>query len=215
MRGAKVQPHRLLVSLSEALASIGFVTLRFDLLGRGDSEGSCIDATPQRDIENARHALAALSSLPDVDPHDITLIGLSYGGTIAAYLASESIAIKRVVLLASCPVDNENMAPTFKDMDGRQVSDQLGNVISKDFYDALADLTPLTQLRKNRQAVLMVYGTHDAETRPDKYETCKSELTFADVNTKAITIEAADHQFLGHDYEKQALDAIVTWLTQL
>ena len=41
--GSKDQPHRILVALSEALAAAGHVALRFDLLGRGDSEGKSID----------------------------------------------------------------------------------------------------------------------------------------------------------------------------
>ncbi len=215
LRGSKVQPHRMPVTLAESLAAAGHIALRVDLLGRGDSEGNSLDATPQRDLENARHALAALQALPDVDPHDITLIGLSYGGILASCLAAESIAIKRIVLISSCPVDNDNHAPTFKDIEGKQVSDQLGNLISKDFYDAFADLTPLTQLRKNRQTVLMVYGTHDAEIRSDDYETCKSELTFADVNTKSIKIEGADHAFASHDHESQAIEAIINWLRRI
>ena len=188
--------------------------LRVDLLGRGDSEGSSLDATPQRNLDDARHAFATLQALPGVDPHEITIIGLSYGGTLAAYLAGESVAIKRVILLASCPVDNQTLTPQFKEIDGKQVADHLGNVLSKDFYDGFYDLTPLTQLRKNRQTVLMVYGTHDADIRPDDYETAKSELSFSDVNVKATAISGADHTFASHDHEEQVIAAIVNWLAQ-
>jgi dienelactone hydrolase len=212
--GSKDQPHRILVALAEALAAMGVVALRFDLLGRGDSEGESIDATPQRDLQNARDALAVLQTIDNVDARDITAIGISWGGTLAAQLTGESTAIKRIVLIASCPKDNETWQPKLEDFSGREASDQFGMLLSKEFFDGFAELTPLSALRKNRQPVLMVYGTRDEAIRQDDYDTCKDELAFADVAVKAAKITAADHNLLRHEAERQMIEQVTTWLKQ-
>lgn len=212
--GSKDQPHRLLVALGDALAAMGHLALRVDLLGRGDSEGESVDATPARDIQNARDALAALQQLPDVDGRDITAIGFSYGGVMASYLAGESTAVKRVVLISSCPVDHATWKPRFETIDGREVVDQSGNMLARGFYDGVYDLTPLSQLKRNRQAVFMVHGTHDETTRPDDYDACKNELSFADVNVKNAKIEAADHSLTRPQAQRLMIEHVTTWLKQ-
>src|SRR5688572_11279832 len=65
--GSKDQPHRIFVTLAEALSRVGYVSLRFDLRGRGDSEGDSIDITPQRDLADAEAGLATLRQHKDVD----------------------------------------------------------------------------------------------------------------------------------------------------
>jgi uncharacterized protein len=212
--GSKDQPHRMLVALAEALAGIGRAALRFDLLGRGDSEGESVDATPQRDIQNARDALKALQQLPEVDASDITVIGLSWGGTLACYLASDTVAVKRVVLISSCPIDNASYKPKFETIDGREVSDRFGSLLSREFYEGVYDLTPLSQLKHNRQLVFMVYGTHDQTTRQEDYDHCKNELSFADINVKAATIEGADHSMQRYSSEKKMIEEVTAWLKQ-
>src|SRR6185295_11404841 len=51
---SKDTPHRMFVTLADALADAGFTALRFDLRGRGESEGKSIDATPRGDLDDAR-----------------------------------------------------------------------------------------------------------------------------------------------------------------
>jgi len=74
--------HRSLVHLADALASAGFVSLRLDYLGTGDSEGD-----PYTDdlvvgwVDSVHAAASAMSSLLDGAPP--TLIGLRFGSLIA------------------------------------------------------------------------------------------------------------------------------------
>jgi phosphate transport system substrate-binding protein len=85
--GSKDTPHRIFVTLAEALAKAGFISLRVDLVGRGDSEGESVDATPKSDLQNVRDALAALRALPDVE---------------ASFVASE---IERLITVGRRPRD--------------------------------------------------------------------------------------------------------------
>jgi len=212
--GSKDQPHRLLVSLADALAAAGHIAMRFDLRGRGDSEGESIDATPQRDLTDTRAALAMLRNEPGVDTTNISAIGFGYGGTILAELCGESIAIKRIALWSCCPTDNENFKPIMEDHNGREVSDQLGSLLSSDFFEGVAALTPASALKKNRQPVFMVYGTRDANTRQDAYETARSELAFADVDAKSLIIQNADHDFSTNAASQEAIEKTIAWIRE-
>ena len=212
--GSKDTPHRMFVTLADALAYAGFVSLRFDLRGRGDSEGLSIDATPQRDLEDARAALKLLGDQHDVDARDLMVLGLSWGGVLAAHLAGESTAVKRVVLWSSCPADNEQWKPALQEIDGRQVSDVFGNLLSKDFYDGVTEMTPLSQLKRNRQPLLMVWGTRDEVIRQSRFEASKADLSFADVPVTLVSVDGADHAFMSHAAERKAIDETVRWLQQ-
>lgn len=76
--------------LVHAMARAGYVTIRVDKPGTGDSEGP-----PCRDIDFATElaayaaALAQLKSLPTVDPERVYIFGHSMGGVMAPYLARQ------------------------------------------------------------------------------------------------------------------------------
>ena len=209
--GSKDQPHRIFVTLAEALAKAGFASLRFDLRGRGDSEGESIDITPKRDLEDARNALETLRQQPEVDADNVTLLGLSWGGNLAAML-SGSTGVKRVVLWSSVPTDNESWPAKLKDVNGRQAADLYGNLIGKEFYDGLAEMTPFSELKRARRPVLMVWGTGDEAIRRGKFEALASDLEFADVRVRGASVEGADHAFMSHEHERKAIEATLDWL---
>jgi len=209
--GSKDQPHRIFVTLADALARVGYISLRFDLRGRGDSEGESIDITPQRDVQDAEAGLAALRQQKDVDPGNLVVLGLSWGGVLAAHLAPQE-GVRRVILWSAAPADNDQWEPKLRDYNGRQAADMFGNLIGKEFYDGLRDLTPLAQLKRGRRPVLMVYGTKDEAIRQSRFEQFRNDLEFSDVPLASSVIQGADHAFMSHDAERQAIEKTVEWL---
>jgi dienelactone hydrolase len=209
--GSKDQPHRIFVTLAEALSRAGYVSLRFDLRGRGDSEGESIDITPQRDIADAEAGLATLRQHQNVDGDNLVVLGLSWGGVLASHLAPRE-GVRRVVLWSSAPIDNDQWEPKLRDVNGRQAADMYGNLVGKEFYDGLRDLTPLSQLKRGRRPVLMVYGTRDEAIRQSRFEQLRNELEFGDVPATASVIQGADHAFMSHEAERQAIEKTVEWL---
>ena len=68
----------------------GYVTLRVDKPGCGDSEGGPLqDVDFDTQLDGFRQALLALKSDPQVDPHRILLFGHSMGGAWAPLLGAE------------------------------------------------------------------------------------------------------------------------------
>lgn len=106
-------PHRLFVQLAEALARLGIVSLRIDLPGRGDSEGDTIDMTVEGDLAAAQQAIDVLAMQPDVDGARIGLVGISWGGALAATLAGRDPRVAATVLLSTHPYEQVNWKPRF------------------------------------------------------------------------------------------------------
>ncbi len=95
--------------MAEPLRTIavhGYVTIRVDKSGVGDSQGPpCATIGYAQELEGYRAALTALRGHSSVDPGRVYLLGLSLGGVFAPVLARES-AVRGIVVfgtLASPP----------------------------------------------------------------------------------------------------------------
>ena len=76
------------IVIAEQLADWGYVAMRFDFRGCGESEGEpgrilCLDQ-----VADASNAVTYMSSRPDVDPERIALIGSSFGSSSTSSFAS-------------------------------------------------------------------------------------------------------------------------------
>ncbi len=68
-------------------AGLGYVTLRFDFRGCGESEGPRGRVICLEQVEDTRSALAYMATRPEVDPPRIGLFGNSFGAAVAVYTA--------------------------------------------------------------------------------------------------------------------------------
>ena len=77
--------------LVHALAKEGFVTMRVDKPGLGDSEGpACSEIDLSTELNGYKAALRQLVSLPNVDPARVYLFGHSMGGVLAPFLSADT-----------------------------------------------------------------------------------------------------------------------------
>lgn len=77
--------------LVRKIAAQGYVTMRVEKSGVGDSRGPACDAIGYtQELDGYRAALAALKRHPAVDPEKVFLLGVSLGGLFAPILAHES-----------------------------------------------------------------------------------------------------------------------------
>jgi hypothetical protein len=85
---AQAPPNDGLAALLRSLADAGFVTMRTDPWGVGDSGGPAYaEASLEIDLEGHRAALEAIASLPFVDPARVFVLGMSLGGALAPLVA--------------------------------------------------------------------------------------------------------------------------------
>ena len=85
-----VRPCRMLTDL-------GYVTLRFDMRGCGESDGEFGRIICLEQVEDTKAAHAWLSARPEVDPERIGAIGSSFGAAVAVYTAGVHHGIAAVI----------------------------------------------------------------------------------------------------------------------
>ncbi|KAM3502079.1 hypothetical protein MY10362_005106 [Beauveria mimosiformis] len=93
----------LLPDIAETFQSQGFNTYIYDPRSIGDSDGSpknLID--PLQQAEDLADIVTHISSLPSVEPSQITLWGMSFGGTVSACAAAVDRRVKALVMV--CPI---------------------------------------------------------------------------------------------------------------
>jgi uncharacterized protein len=72
---------------AELFASLGYVALRFDMRGCGESEGARGRVICLEQVEDTRHALEFLQTRAEVMPDRIAVYGQSFGAAVAVYAA--------------------------------------------------------------------------------------------------------------------------------
>lgn len=212
--GSKDTPHRMFVEAAEALANAGFVVLRADLRGRGDSDGDSLDITPQADLNDARAMLDALAALPDVDGR-LAVLGMSWGGLLASVLAGEDPRVKAAMLWSSMPTTALNWTPKFQTTNGREAAENWGQWVGKQFYDALPSFRPLDAFKGVRCPVLAVYGTADDSVPAREVAQFEEVVKIAQAPYEIIAVEGGDHIFMNAAQKQQVIERTVGWLSRV
>lgn len=78
--------------------SWGYVALRFDYRGCGESGGERGRVIPLEEVADARNALSYMAMRPEVDPARIALCGSSLGAGVAVYAAGVDPRVAAVIL---------------------------------------------------------------------------------------------------------------------
>jgi pimeloyl-ACP methyl ester carboxylesterase len=79
-------------------AAWGYVALRFDYRGCGDSEGERGRVIPVEEVADARSAVTYMAARADVDPEAIALCGSSLGGGVAVQAAGIDPRVAAVIV---------------------------------------------------------------------------------------------------------------------
>jgi hypothetical protein len=211
--GSKDQPHRMFVDFAEALAEAGIVALRVDLRGRGDSEGDSLDITPRADLSDAHRTLDALAELRGADPERLALVGMSWGGLLAAMLAGQDARVKACALWSAVPTPTLDWSPNFQTYNGREAAENWGMLVGRQFYEHLRDLRPLDEAKNARCPLLVVYGTADDSVPSQDIERFRQVVESEPFDV--IPIEGADHIFFSYRWKREVITQTVDWLKQV
>jgi len=99
----------ILGQLADALADAGFLVLRYDKRGIGQSGGRAEAVTLTDYSEDQRAAVKYLKSRKDVDDRRIALIGHAEGGLVSLMTAASEKRLDAVVLLATSGVPGSDL----------------------------------------------------------------------------------------------------------
>lgn len=164
--GSRIGVDRLFVKTARELAEDGYLVLRFDYIGCGESSGEYGAEGLESMITQTRSVLDYAVNCSDVDPTRVTLIGHSLGGAVALLTAVRDKRVKNLVMWSSVGYPFNDIVK----ITGRNVYDEgvklgsadyLGYKFTPAFFESLAEHQPLQEAVKFNGDVLVVHGTSD------------------------------------------------------
>ena len=82
---------------AEMLCDWGYVALRFDFRGCGESEGKRANTVCLEQVEDTRNAVSFLETRPEVDGKRVAVVGSSFGAAVAVYSGGVDKRIAAVI----------------------------------------------------------------------------------------------------------------------
>jgi uncharacterized protein len=186
----------LLGQIAGALADAGFIVVRYDKRGVGQSGGRAEAASLADYAEDVRAAVKLLSERKDVDPRRIGVAGHSEGGSVALLAASKDKRIAAVALLATNGVAGSELilAQQRHALDRMQLSDverqskidlqkqiheavltgkgwdqvpmELRRTVDNPEFQSILSNDPAKVMPDVRQPILIVQGELDTQVEP-------------------------------------------------
>ncbi len=175
----------IFAQLAGSLADAGFVVVRYDRRGTGQSGGRPESATYDDFSADVRAVIANLAKRKDVDPARVALVGYGEGGWIALLTASRESRLAGLVLVGTPAAKGSELVGTTAAAQEKAVEQQktiLQAVVSGKGWDALSPdirrrvdnplyrsfllFDPAQALSKTRQPLLVVQADLDKEVPP-------------------------------------------------
>jgi len=126
--GCRMGPHRILVESARRLNAIGFATLRFDISGRGESEGDPFATDLDRMIDDTAAAAREMRRrLPGGSP--IALWGMCSGGNVSLGALTLDSDIAAAVCWSTYPFQSQRKSA----QDVKRTGHMLGEYVRKVF----------------------------------------------------------------------------------
>ena len=186
----------VLGEIAGALADGGFIVVRYDKRGIGQSGGRAEAASLTDYAEDVRAAVKLLSDRKDVDPRRIAVVGHSEGGAVALLAASKDKRIAAVALLAANGVTGADLilAQQRHQLDRMQLTDaerqskidlqkqiheavltgkgwdqvppELRRTVDTPEFQSILSNDPAKVMPDVRQPILIVQGELDTQVEP-------------------------------------------------
>lgn len=155
--------------MARKLCLAGYVVLRFDFSGCGESSGEHRQITITQQMEEVLKAIDLLEKHPQVDLNKITLLGHSLGGAIAASITASDRRIHQLILLSPVAKAFDDIVKIvglehYEKCLQEGVVNYEGFELGRELFLSLPQLYPLAEIHKFQGNVLLIHGSKDVET---------------------------------------------------
>jgi pimeloyl-ACP methyl ester carboxylesterase len=237
--GCRVGPHRILVEAARSLNARGLATLRFDLGGRGQSEGDPLATDLDSMIDDATLAVEVLRARIGTLP--IGMLGMCSGGNVALAVAALHDGVDAVATWSTYPFQEQKTGKQESGRRGHFLKVYLSKALRPSTWARLVrgrvnlKLVRRVLFRKAEQEgeggrnmhrsrrevvapltryagrVLFLYGGSDPEAG-------QAETVFRafcgenGIDAEFQTVEGANHNFYSLDWKRQVIERTTDWL---
>ena len=238
--GYRIGPQRLLVQTSRALNAHGVTTLRFDLRGRGESEGDVEATDLDGMIEDACAAVDFLAQI--ASPERIAAVGICSGGNVVIGAATLDPRIEKLVLWSTLPFVPQKRAVDHARKKMSYAGEYVRKIFRAETWRKLAqgainfgmirkvlfgkgDLQTNAEGRNPKDSrrdimadfarytgeALFVYGGNDPEA-PGARDVYERFCRQHGIRTVFVFIDGANHNFYAKTWKQELIETSVRWL---
>jgi uncharacterized protein len=216
--GSRIGVDRLFVLAGREFASRGFLVIRFDFAGCGESGGVYGEHGLDSMIAQTRTVIDYGLGLDCVDPLRVTLVGHSLGGTAALLTSTRDRRVKSLALWSSVGYPYSDIVRIVgHDVYDKSVThgkaDYLGYSLTPAFFESLQQHQPFQEAPKFHGDVFIVHGTSD-DTIPADYSFLL-EKTFwlrGEGRCDKNMVFQADHTYSRGDHKAELIQSTADWL---
>ena len=163
---------------AQRFSEAGFITLRFDFRGHGESDGDFKELTISNLISDALAAINFITSQKKVNQEQIGVLGQSLGGLTAACVGCRNNHIKSISLWNAPPYPFETFVSLMGWESVRKVfvkdhitfnwEDKGRFTLKAEFFNDLIKISPLVEISKFNGSLLVVVGKNDQYIYPQQ-----------------------------------------------
>jgi uncharacterized protein len=216
--GNRIGVDRLFLLVGRQLAAKGYLVIRFDYAGCGESEGIYGEHGLDSMIAQTRSVLDYGLSLDSVDPLRVTLLGHSLGGAVALLTGTKDKRVKSLALWS--PVAhpfNDILRIVGRGLYDESVkkgeADYLGYRLKPQFFESLQQHQPFQEAPQFHGDVFIAHGTSD-EIIPTDYSFLL-EKTFwlrGEGRCDKNIVFQADHTYSKGEHKAELFQSTLDWL---
>lgn len=217
--GSRIGVDRLFVKAAREFAGQGYLVLRFDYGGCGESTGDYGAGGLDVLIEQTRSVIDYATAIDCVDLSRVILLGHSLGGAAALLTAAKDSRVKTLVLWSAVAHPHNDIVRIVGKSEYERLPlggsiDHHGYALTSRFFDSLSRHQPFEQLRKFNGDVLVVHGTAD-ETIPVDYAPLYQKMFWLrqEGSCDLELIFQADHTYSNSSAAKQLFAKTSDWLS--
>lgn len=171
--GSRIGVDRLFVKAARELSAVGYMVLRFDYGGCGESTGDYGAGGLDVLIQQTQRIIDYSLTLDCVDPGRVILLGHSLGGAVSILTAARDKRVKTLVLWSPVAYPLNDLVRITgtklrREAEVTGVADYLGYGLTSRFFHSLGEYNPLQETRHFTGDVLVAHGTAD-EVIPTEY----------------------------------------------
>lgn len=216
--GNRIGTDRLFVKTARRLSRQGFMVIRFDYVGCGESSGEYGAQGLNHLVEQTRRAIDYGLEIDCIDPERVILLGHSLGGAVAVLTAAKDKRVKSLVLWAAVANPLSDIVRIVGDSVYEQAvksgqADYSGYRLTAGFFESMTGQHPFQEAGKFNGDVLVVHGSADEDVPVDYCFLYQKMFWLRSLGQcdKEVILQA-NHTFSSSEHTAQLLKITTDWL---